>query len=562
MENYLIKNAKIYTQDKSRPWADALTVKDGKFTYVGNEEEAKTFAPDAEEYDAEGRFIMPGIVDSHAHIAMSVYLGGDDDDKIPMYDCKSKGEILEKLQQMVKAYPLRLSYAMFYGKIEALGGEKLTRDELDRIVKHRPVILMEEECHSVIMNSGALRYFKIKEDAKDIASGLSYYDRDEKGRLTGMMTEMAATPLLMKYKPSDKQLRAGISGILDYLVKHGVTTIFDAGNMCDEGWIAGTLKAMDKSGEIPVRFYMTHMLWHPGMVDGAIEELKRLKKTYETDNIKFETMKMMLDGTMRIHTAYMVEPYNDTGTRGNSMIPEEKLLAFMRDLNAEGFDFHLHTVGEAAVRMVMNCVQKLKEEAAAGTGEEFTINVTCAHDEMLRPEDIDRFMKLGIVANFTPSWNGGNCGSDPENMQRLLGEERGLNTLRTRTVFETGATVSLSSDEVELHSMERWSPFWGMEVGHTRQEPYYGTVRADGRLDGSAAPVYPPAEEVLDIEQCIEGYTINGAKQLGIDDRIGSIETGKDADFLVLAENLFEMDKYGIHDVVPDTVVIKGKRIK
>lgn len=94
----------------------------------------------------------------------------------------------------------------------------------------------------------------------------------------------------------------------------------------------------------------------------------------------------------------------------------------------------------------------------------FRIIVTCAHDEVLRPEDIDRFRKLGIVANFTPSWNGGSCGSDPGNMQRLLGPERGLRTLQSRTVFDTGAIVSFSSDEVELHRMDHWSPFWGMEV--------------------------------------------------------------------------------------------------
>ena len=193
--------------------------------------------------------------------------------------------------------------------------------------------------------------------------------------------------------------------------------------------------------------------------------------------------------------------------------------------------------------------------------------MTCAHDEVLRPEDVDRFRELGIVANFTPSWNGGNCGSEPENMQKLLGPERGLRTLQSRTVFDTGAVVSFSSDEVELHNLDRWSPFWGMEVGMTRQDPDFGGVvydeQADGtmaeRKDGSTAPVYPPEDEKMTLEQLIEGYTINGAKQLGIDDRVGSIETGKEADFLVLSENLFETDPYRLHDVVPERVYIKGK---
>ena len=93
----------------------------------------------------------------------------------------------------------------------------------------------------------------------------------------------------------------------------------------------------------------------------------------------------------------------------------------------------------------------------------------------------------------------------------------------------------------------------------TRQDPDCGRVLEDGSLDGSTAPVFPSEDEVHTLEQMIEGYTIAGAKQLGIDDRIGSIEAGKDADFLVLGENLFEVDKYKLHDTVPDRVYIKGK---
>ena len=578
MSGYIVKNAKVYTQNKSRPWAEAFAVRDGRFECVGANEEVEAWAAaedvesqaDADKktanvMDLGGRFVMPGIIDSHTHIAMSAIMGGDDD-SIPMYDCKSKAEVLQKLKEMVRKNPFRLYYAMFYGQIEIMAGEPITRDDLDKIVRFRPVILMESECHSAILNSAALRYFGVRSDTEDIAPGLSRYDRDAKGRLTGLITEMTLVPILSIEKLSEKELRLGITKLLSYLISRGVTTIFDAGNMTDEDVIFRTFKAMDEEGKIPVRMFMCHMLWHPDMVDGAIDKLKEYKEKYETPNIRFETMKMMFDGTQRIHTACMVEPYADTGTCGGTLISEEKLLEFMRRLNHEGIDFHLHTVGEAAMRRVMNCVEKLREEGESGA-EPFRITVTCAHDEVLRPEDVDRFRELGIVANFTPSWNGGNCGSEPENMQKLLGPERGLRTLQSRTVFETGAVVSFSSDEVELHNMDRWSPFWGMEVGMTRQDPDFGSVvydeQADGtrleRKDGSTAPVYPPEDEKMTLGQLIEGYTINGAKQLGIDDRVGSIETGKDADFLVLGENLFETDPYRLHDVVPERVYIKGK---
>ena len=558
MKDYIVTNAQVYTQDKRCPWAEAFAVKDGKFTCVGTNEEVRRLAGESiQELDMGGRFIMPGIIDSHTHIAMSVFLGGDDeDDAMPMYDCKSRTEVLEKLKAHVKKHPFRLFYAMFYGKVEIMAEDPITRDDLDKIVRFRPVILMEEECHSAILNSAALRYFGIKEDSQDIAPGLSRYDRDEEGHLTGLITEMTMVPILAVETPSEEELRVGIIKLISYLLSRGVTTIFDAGNMTEEDLIFRTFKSMDEEGKIPVRMFLCHMLWHPDMVDSAIDCLKDYKAQYETENVRFETMKMMFDGTQRIHTAAMVEPYTDTGTCGGTLISEEKLLEFMRALNHEGIDFHLHTVGEAAVRKVMNCVETLRSEGQSGEGEEFRITVTCAHDEVLRPEDIDRFRELGIVANFTPSWNGGNCGSEPENMQKLLGPERGLRTLQSRTVFESGAIVSFSSDEVELHRMDHWSPFWGMEVGMTRQDP---DMSDDGQKNGKTAPIYPPEGERLTLEQLIEGYTINGAKQLGMEDTIGSIEAGKDADFLVLSENLFETDPYLLHEVIPERVYIKGK---
>ena len=96
-------------------------------------------------------------------------------------------------------------------------------------------------------------------------------------------------------------------------------------------------------------------------------------------------------------------------------------------------------------------------------------------------------------------------------------------------------------------------------MGLTLQDPDYGSTRPDGGKDGSTAPVYPPTEERLTLEQLIEGYTINGARQLGIDDQVGSIETGKDADFLVLGEDLFETDPCRLHEVVPERVYIRGR---
>lgn len=569
-KNYIVTNGKIYTQNEDQPWAQAFAVRDGRFACVGTNEEVAAFAKeaglsygDAKPIDAGGKFIMPALMDSHTHVGLSVMLSGDDeeDDSFPMYDCQSKGEVLQKLKDMVKAHPFRPYYAMFFGKVEGLQGEKLTRDDIDKIVRFRPVILMEEECHCVWLNSGALKILRIKEDVEDVAPGYSYYERDENGRLTGHMTEMTMMPILkMSGDVSKKEMRKGVLKIMNYLVEHGVTTIYDAGNYFKEDWTYSIFHELDQKGELPVRIEGTHVICHPDMVDGAVEEFKKLKAKYETENIRFKTMKMMLDGTQRIHTACMTEPYNDTGTCGGTLIPKERLKSFLAELNDEGIDFHVHTVGGGAVRMVLDIVEELKARP-----EGFDIIVTCAHNEVVEEVDLKRFAKLGVVANFTPSWNGGACEAELPERIRLIGEPRVYQTLRTRTVWDTGALITFSSDEVETNKLRNWNPFMGMEIAMTRQEPILISDDLDPDDDrnfsGRNAEIFPAADEIMTLEEMFKGYTINNAKANRLDDRLGSIEKGKEADFIVLAENPFETDVYELHNMVVDATVRKGKVI-
>lgn len=184
---------------------------------------------------------------------------------------------------------------------------------------------------------------------------------------------------------------------------------------------------------------------------------------------------------------------------------------------------------------------------------ELRIRVTLAHLESQLDEDIPRFRELGVTANFTPHWHGGNDYGTAEQNARLLGPRRAERLFRANSMMDSGANVTFSSDEVTLQLLDRWNPFLGIEVGHTRQE-----VTRGGRI----AAVFPPLSERLPIEDLIQGYTINGARALRLDDQIGSIEAGKSADFMVLDEDLFAMDPYEIHNIVSKAVVMRGACIK
>lgn len=559
-ELIILKNGKIFTSDAAMPWAQAVAIRDGIFEAVGSNSEiehryggSSLHEAAVKVIDLEGRTILPGFIDSHTHAALSVMMDGEDD-TMPIWDCRSKEEILSNLRRHVKEHPFRLYYTAFFGQVEALAGDTLTRDDLDIIVKHRPVILLEKECHSAWLNSGALRAMRLRDDTEDMAPGYSYCERDEKGRLTGCIKEMMMLPLLsVSGSVSKKEMKKGILKITDYLLNHGVTTIFDAGNYFKEEWTYKLLAEMDRSGQLPVRWEGSYIITSPDKADVAIGKLKSYRELYETKHLRFNTVKIMFDGTHRAHTAKLATPYNDMDTTGGTMLPEDRLYRLIGDLNREGIDFHAHTVGEGASKMVLDCADRVRAEQG-----DLNINITLAHLETQRDEDIPRFAESGIFANFTPHWHGGNDYGTSEETERLLGSERAGKLFRIKTMVDSGAVVTCSSDEVTLQLLDRWNPFLGIEIGHTRQEITKG---GESRC-GKDAPVFPPENERLPIEDLIYGYTINGAKQLRMDHEIGSIEPGKKADFMVLDRDIFSVSPYEIHNIMPLLVMIEGRVVR
>ena len=168
--------------------------------------------------------------------------------------------------------------------------------------------------------------------------------------------------------------------------------------------------------------------------------------------------------------------------------------------------------------------------------------------------DLGRFAKLGVFANYTPWWhNGGGPGA----LAQMLGEKRSMNMYRCKTVWNSGATVAWSSDNVAYGDFATWNPYLGMEIGMTRTISEKSNVPAY-----CVSPIpNPPAQERMNIEEMIIGYTINGAKQLGVEASKGSITAGKDADFLVFDKDLLTAEKEGFSYNKPSEVYFGGKKM-
>ena len=543
----IIKNAKIFTVDKNQPMATALAIKDGKFVYVGDDAGIATY--EGEVTDVNGKFIMPSILDTHVHVTTSI--GFEYADLGVRFECDGKQGALDFMAEYIKKNP-GLNRYRFMMEQKYLNGEILTKEDLDAICPNSELVLLEGECHSNWVNSKVLERHGINDDTPDPVPGLSYFVRID-GHVTGNSFESASWPFLFDgVELNEEKIEGPLSRLIDYCVHTGVSVLFDAGFPEHEKiheQIYQQLRKMDQEGRLPVYIEGCYMLTNPSKTQQALKELKRFNSEYNTEHLKVHTLKIFMDGTQKIHTAAMVTPYEDTHETGVTTFDAKGLADVLKQLNEMGMDLHTHTVGERASRTVLDAVELAKKEM----GDSFRVRVTCAHLEIQDDEDLDRFAKLGVIANFTPWWHAG----DPKLLSPLLGMERASKMFRCKTIWDSGALVTWSSDNVAYLDFANWSPFLGMEVGMTRQITNKTRVPEYSRT----VAVFPPLNEKMSVEEMIQGYTINGAKQLGIEDSKGSIEVGKDADFLVFDTDLLTAEHEGFSYNKPTDVYFGGKKV-
>jgi predicted amidohydrolase YtcJ len=544
----VLTGGRIYTEDARNPWAQAVAIQGKRFVYVGDDRSAEAYVGEStERIDLGGRLVLPGLIDGHTHPGM---MG------IERYGPSLPDTGHEDLLAAVKAYAdsapdeewIRMCCWSNAQYVDGRDGPN--RRDLDAIVPDRPVWITSLLWHSYWLNSKALETLRVDENTPDPRPGIASYVRDENGELTGWVKEGAGWQHFAKVFTIDPALhRERVTEFLNILSEHGVTTVFDGGNLDYEDEVYGLLSELEKSGKLPLRYEGTYMIYLPERRHLAVQEMKRLSNVYGGERLRFRTIKLFMDGINSNRSGGMLEPYaDDPDYVGNTMLTVGELRDFLLELHQEKFDLHVHAIGDLAVRTVLDAV----EAAKAMVEGDLYPRVTIAHLEIVDPADWPRFAKLGVTANFTAWWHAVST-EDPPAVS--LGEERAARTFIAKPLFDSGANVTFSSDDWTPQVL---SPFLGMQVGHNRQSP--GEPQSERGSDASA--FLPPASERLDLELMLKGYTINGAYPFRMEDQIGSIESGKLADLVVLDENLFDMNRSEIHKIKPLAVMMEGEFIR
>jgi predicted amidohydrolase YtcJ len=543
----VIHNARIYTVNQHQPWSQAVAIKNGKFVRLGKDSELAAL-PARRRLDLQQRLLLPAMVDGHSHPG---YVSVEDFGEV-------NGETPEALLSSVKKYAdqhpeqkwLRLCCwptTMFVN-----GDQGPKKEVLDAILPDRLVWFESETAHDFWLNSAALAELGVSRKTPDPKPGLAMYARDKNGDPTGWVKEGAgvqhfSTQFALSTPDHIKRHKDRVADILQHMSKHGLTAIFDAGNKGYGDHVYDVIATLEREGRLPLRYFGTYQIFTPERAKIAVDEVKRYQREYGGELLRFNSVKLFMDGISANQSASYTRPYLGSNIASEPLLTTEELTALLLRLHEERLDLMVHSIGDRATRTVLDAVQA----ARSVVQDDFYPRVTVAHLALVDPVDIPRISALGVVANFSPWWFGVESSSV---VSDLLGKDRYNAMYPARSVFESGATVTFSSDEWWGGDMlpTYLSPYLGMQTGHTRQYPKEWWQTAD---DG----VRLPASERLTLEQLVTGYTRHGAYQLRLEDQLGSVEVGKAADFIVLDQDLFTMKPDEIWRLQPSLVVMEGK---
>jgi predicted amidohydrolase YtcJ len=537
----VLNNGRVYTMNTQRDWAQAVAIRDGRVIYVGSDEGAKSYSGGTTRHvDLRGRMVLPSFQDVHIHPVS----GGVAYISCPLFD-------VESLEQLKARVAVCVANSPGDGPVQGRGwswsifgeGEAPDKHILDAIDSQRPIVIGDSDGHTQWVNSAALAMAGITAQTKDPAGGEigRYADSREPD---GTLREGAAMELMNARLPvvSAEQKIAGLKYAQAYLNGLGITTIQDAyvrlvGTEPDRS--LETYKSLRDSGELNFRV-VAALYWEPELGMSQIDALKQARQDYSAGRVQVNAVKLWADGIVETHTALMLEPYSDKpDSRGFLMVPRKDMMAAVPRLDAEGFQVHIHAIGDATVRYALDAFEAARKANGVRDSRHLT-----AHTQMVNPADIARFGELDVIGGFSPYWAYADSYVLEINPPQL-GEKRMQQMYPMRSILDTKGRIAFGSDWY----VSTADPLLGIETAVTHIEPEYPPTK-----------VFIP-EQRITLDEAIAGYTIGAAYANFLDADTGSLEVGKFADLIVLSENLFEIPADKISDAKVVATVLEGELI-
>ena len=540
-------NGDVYTVDAARTWAQAVAVRAGRIVAVGTDEAVgDLIGAVTEVIDLRGKMLLPGFQDAHVHPVSS----GLEMLRCDLNDVPALNGYLRAIGDYAVANPSEPWILGGGWAMDEFPGGCPVKEDLDRIVPDRPVFLSSRDGHSSWVNSRALDEARITRDTPDPSDGR--IQRDAHGEPMGTLHEGAQSLVGKLVPPTSRELTyRGLLKGQEHLHSLGITAwqdaIVEADTSHDDGFLGAYVSAAER-GDLTAR--VIGALWwdrHDG--PDQIDELVASRARGIAGRFAATSIKIMLDGVCENFTAAVLDPYLDgagrpTENRGISFIDPEVLKDVVIRLDALGFQVHFHALAERAVREALDAV-----EAARRANGMTDTRPHLAHLQVVHPDDLPRFRRLGAIANVQPLWAAHERQMDDLTIP-FLGEPRWTWQYPFASLVRHGATLAMGSD----WSVSSANPLEEIHVAVNRVMPP-GYIHHVDRHD----PFLP--QERVDLPTAIAAFTMGSAYVNHLDRDTGSIEPGKFADLAVLDRNVFAAPAERIGEARCLMTFVEGERI-
>ncbi|USZ67630.1 amidohydrolase [Halorussus salilacus] len=473
----VLTNAQVHTLDESDATAEAVAVRDGDIVRVDDAYEVDFLAGvETEVLDLGGRVVLPGFVDAHTHLQ---HLGRS----LVHADLSAADSPGDCTDLLADAAEGDREWILGFGYDESSWDDAryLTREDLDAVSEEHPVAAFREDMHIAAVNSAALdRYVDEMPDGDVKTDG---------GEPTGVIVEEAVDVIYDAIEPDAEEMRELLDAAQREAHRKGVTGVHD---MVRQSRAPEVYRQMELDGDLELRVRINYWSDH---LDALTEV--GLRTDHGSEFVRMGGVKTFTDGSFGGRTAKLSEPYADAeGETGQWVVDPEELREFVAEADGAGFQVTAHAIGDEAVREVL--------AAYAGTDDPGAARHRVEHAELADDEAVERFAESGVVASVQPNFlkwaREGGLYDD------RIGSERRERSNRFADLLEAGAPLAFGSDCMPL------DPLFGV----------HQTVNA------------PEPRQRLSVTDALRAYT-RGAAYAGSDeDRLGTVETGKKADFTVL----------------------------
>jgi predicted amidohydrolase YtcJ len=483
----------------------------GRIIATGDEE-LLSGHPATTRIDGDGKTLLPGLTDAHAHVLGLGLLKTS----LDLIGSVSVDDAVARIGAYASAnagarWILGRGWNQVIWPVQAFP----TAAHIDAIVSDRPVWLRRVDGHAGWANSLALELAGIDDDTPDPIGGKII--RDDNGHATGVLVDMAMSMVGNLVPEIDRnETENAVKAAINTLLAEGITGVHDAGIDLVN---AEVYLSMADNNQLGMRIYA--MIGGAGDVLDAIGEPIR---AYGNDRLEIASVKLYSDGALGSRGAAMIDPYSDDAeNRGLPFFTQRELDEKVIKANEMGFQVGIHAIGDLGNRLALNSFEKSQG------GKPSPLRNRVEHAQIIAIDDIPRFAELGVVASMQAT----HATSDKNMAEDRIGPDRMQGGYAWRRLLDSGAILANGSDfPVELSN-----PFHGLYAAVTRQG-------RDGEPDGGWY-----ADQALSRAEALHSFTLAAAYAANQETRLGSLESGKWADFIIIDRDYFEVPSSEIDDI-------------